>query len=153
MEESQEEISTTKQGKIRDYAELKPWQFKPGQSGNPSGKPKGTVSLKEFAKRYIQELTDEEKLEFMNGLDKNEVWRMAEGNPKNDMELSGKISIANVLEDIENGNSKQIIRQTMADISAIQNTKQTERASNIPPQQSPEALPSPQVEQKYNPEV
>lgn len=61
---------------------LKPWQFKPGQSGNPSGRPKGRKSLKTFAKEYLEALSDEEKLEFMEGLDKKTIWEMSEGKPE-----------------------------------------------------------------------
>jgi len=46
----------------------------------------GTISLKRFAKEYIQNLPDEEKLKFMEGLDKKTVWEMAEGKPKQDFE-------------------------------------------------------------------
>jgi hypothetical protein len=69
----------------------KPWLFKKGQSGNPAGKPKGTFSLKTYAKKYLQEMTDDEKLEFMEGLPKEIIWKMAEGMPKQDTELKGKI--------------------------------------------------------------
>jgi hypothetical protein len=71
----------------------KPWLFKKGQSGNPAGKPKGTFSLKTFAKNYLKNLTDDEKIEFMEGLPKEIVWKMAEGNPKQDTELSGEVNI------------------------------------------------------------
>jgi hypothetical protein len=67
---------------------LKPWQFKPGQSGNPGGRPKGTVSLKTYARKYLEGLSEEEKLEFMAGLDKSEVWRMAEGNPATNTDIT-----------------------------------------------------------------
>lgn len=72
---------------------LKPWQFKRGQSGNPGGKPKGTVSLKTFVKNYIQNLNDDEKLEFMEGIDKKTIWEMSEGKAKQDIEIEGEVSM------------------------------------------------------------
>lgn len=70
---------------------LKPWQFKPGVSGNPSGKAKGTISLKVFAKHYIQNLDDEEKLEFMKGIDKKTIWEMAEDKAGQGVNITGEI--------------------------------------------------------------
>lgn len=67
---------------------LKPWQFKKGQSGNPNGKPKGAVSLKTWAKNYIQTLTNEEKLEFLEGMNKKDIWEMAEGKPEAKTDLT-----------------------------------------------------------------
>ena len=82
------EEETEVQSNTRHPSEDKPWLFKPGQSGNPGGKPKGIISLKTFARRYIQELTDEEKLEFMAGLPKELVWKMSEGNPENKSDIT-----------------------------------------------------------------
>lgn len=97
-----EENNATEQGKKRDYAELRPYQFKRGQSGNPSGKPKGTISLKKFAQSYIQNLTEEEKLEFMEGMNKKDVWEMAEGKARQDMDIKGDLTISQVLDKLEN---------------------------------------------------
>lgn len=80
---------------------LRPWQFKPGQSGNPKGLAKGTVSLKTFAKKYIQDLNDDEKIEFMKGLDKKTVWEMAEGKPKQDTEVAIELSSKIIKLDVE----------------------------------------------------
>ncbi len=86
-----EEETEIQHGSSNDH-HLKPWQFKPGVSGNPGGKPKGTVSLKTYARRMIQEMTDEEKLEFMKGIDKKTVWEMSEGKAKQDVEVSGELT-------------------------------------------------------------
>ena len=57
---------------------LKAWQFQPGQSGNPAGRKPGS-SLKDYAKKYLSGMTDEERLEFMRGIDKKVIWEMSEG--------------------------------------------------------------------------
>lgn len=75
-------METGEQGEKQRGDNLKPWQFQPGQSGNPSGRPKGRKSLKTFAKEYLESLSNEEKLEFMRGLDKKTVWEMSEGKPE-----------------------------------------------------------------------
>lgn len=67
---------------------LKPWQFKPGQSGNPEGRPKGSVSLKEYARKMLYEMSEPERMEFLRGVDKKTIWEMAEGKPKQDVEAT-----------------------------------------------------------------
>lgn len=77
---SDKEEKTVKSGK-KQSSHL----FQPGVSGNPKGRPKGTFSLKTYAQKYLKEMTDEEKLKFMDGLPKEVIWKMAEGNPRQDV--------------------------------------------------------------------
>jgi hypothetical protein len=69
----------------------RPWLYKKGQSGNPSGKPKGTISLKTWVKNKIQTMSDEEREEFLEGLPKQEIWKMAEGLAQQDITSGGEV--------------------------------------------------------------
>lgn len=71
----------------------RPWLYKKGQSGNPSGKPKGTISLKTWVKNKIQTMSEEEREEFLEGMDKKEIWKMAEGLPQQDITSAGEAII------------------------------------------------------------
>lgn len=68
---------------------LKPYQFKKGVVTNPKGRPKGKT-LKEFARALLEKLPDDEKVEMLNKLPKDLVWKMAEGMPKQDMDVTSK---------------------------------------------------------------
>ena len=69
--------------------------FRVGHEKVPgSGRPKNT--LKDFWRRKINEMTDEEKLEFSKKVDKLDIWRMAEGNPKTSVD-GGEDAEGNVI--------------------------------------------------------
>lgn len=82
---------TEKQGDNRLEA-LKPYQYKKGQSGNPGGRPVGSVSMKTYVKNKLLSMTDEEREVFLEGVDKKVLWEMSEGKAKQDVELSGEVT-------------------------------------------------------------
>lgn len=60
-------------------AHLQKYVFKVGNKGGP-GRKKGK-NMKEFAREFLMAMSSEEKVKFMNSLEPDIVWRMAEGNP------------------------------------------------------------------------
>ena len=90
MEEELEETAGD-QDESKRYAHLAPFQYKKGQSGNPSGRPHG-ISMKEYIRVKFRTMTDEEREEYLNGIPKLDLMKMAEGAPdtKNDHTTNGK---------------------------------------------------------------
>lgn len=76
---------------------------------NPAGRPKGKT-LKEFAREYLMTLSDEDKLEYLSKLPQEIVWKMAEGMPKQDTDITSggetiKIEFAPIFSKDEQTNS------------------------------------------------
>lgn len=61
--------------------------FGAGNSANDLGRPKGT-SLKEYQAQRFREMTDEEKDEYLSDIAKVERWRMGEGNPATNTDIT-----------------------------------------------------------------
>ena len=63
-------------------------QFKPGKDwkGNAGGRPKG--GLKDYDRQRFLNMTEEEKDEFLKTISPELRYRMAEGNPKQDTDIT-----------------------------------------------------------------
>lgn len=83
--------NTDKQYKKQNYDWLKQYQWQKGQSGNPGGAKKGK-RLKTFALELLENMSEEDKAEFLKTMDSKTIWEMAEGKPKQDMEVSGELT-------------------------------------------------------------
>jgi len=87
-EEIDEDTGEQHKGSKRKKGEwLAPWQFKPGQSGNPSGRTAKGESMKEYAKRMLAGMTPKQRQEFLKGVSKHTIWEMAEGKAKQGVDL------------------------------------------------------------------
>ena len=77
--------------KSGEQLDSRPWLFKKGQSGNPGGASKGK-KMKTLAAEILANMTDEEKAKWLKTQSPEFVWRMAEGNPANNVEVSGELT-------------------------------------------------------------
>jgi hypothetical protein len=60
--------------------------FMPGQTGNPGGRPK--KPMKEFSMQLFKSMTQEEKLAFLEKINPVDRWKMTEGNPANETDIT-----------------------------------------------------------------
>jgi hypothetical protein len=67
--------------------------FGPGNLANPGGRPRGSISLKEYIRRKLLTMNDEEKDAYLRSIDKALQWQMGEGKPQSDVNLGGEIGV------------------------------------------------------------
>ena len=64
---------------------------------NPNGRPKGKT-LKEWAREFLMNKTDKEKEAWLAKIPKDVIWKMAEGNPAQDVTSAGeKVAAINIV--------------------------------------------------------
>lgn len=72
--------------------QLKKYVFKAGNNANPGGRPKGSKSMKTWAKEYLEAMSEEDRAEFVNSVDHKTIWEMSEGKAKQDVDVTGEIT-------------------------------------------------------------
>ena len=80
----------------------KPWLFKKGNPGGPGRTP--GKSLKEYSREYLASLTDKERQEYLEGLPKIEIWKMAEGQPHQTTDTTIEIKPTPLLDALRHNN-------------------------------------------------
>ena len=85
----------------------KPWLFRPGQSGNPNGRPKGTISLTAEIKKRLEMLSPDQKRTALEVLADNIIqdaldgrkqerkltWNYVDGMPQQKVEVTGDLTV------------------------------------------------------------
>lgn len=65
----------------------KEYRWQQWQSWNPKGRPV-EKTLKEFAREFLANMSEEGRIEYFQNIDPETVWKMAEWNPKQDNDIT-----------------------------------------------------------------
>lgn len=71
----------------KPYHWLEAYHFKKGNKMS-TGRPKGSKSMKAYAKEMLEDMEPEERIEFLKKIDESIVWQMAEGRPEAKVEVT-----------------------------------------------------------------
>ena len=80
-------MENTQEQPKKQYDWLKQYQWQKGQSGNPGGARKGK-KMKTLAAELLENMDDEEKANWLKTQSPEFVWRMAEGNPATNTDIT-----------------------------------------------------------------
>ncbi len=86
-----EQIAPDNTGENRDEN----GRFLPGKSGNLSGRPRDSISIKSLIRKHLEENPEDLK-EFVNYFVKNKrelAWQMLEGRPFQSSNISGELGL------------------------------------------------------------
>lgn len=86
--------------------------FMPGVSGNPGGRPKGT--LKDYVRKKFMEMSDQDKEEWLkeNKIQGIDQWKMGEGLPENKTDITSNGETIPILVKFINGEQDTNNRDT-----------------------------------------
>jgi len=100
-------MTETDKQRWNNFEWLAAYSWQKWQSGNPKGRPK-TKTLKEFAREFLSNMSDEQRMAYFSQLNPEFVWKMWEGNPHQTSDETVKLLIPKpILPDVRTDDSNE----------------------------------------------